>query len=327
MEKRIRQWAAPGSEHRQAMDLTVDTCPPIVCIVGPTAVGKSRLALALAEQFDAEIISADSRQVYRYMDIGTDKPLQSERARVPHHMIDVVAPNDHYSVQRFAAEGRTVLRRLLARGRPAIVAGGTGFYVRSLLDAPSLPAVEPDAELRARLYREAEELGADVLHAGLAERDPVSAARIHPRNLPRVVRALEIVETTGRPVPPPAPGDALPALRIGLEMDRSRLRNIIDERVHRQMRAGLVDETRVLLAMGYDSSLPALQGFGYRQMVQYLHGEFPLDVAVDRYKTATHQYVRRQLTWFRADQRIEWLPVGVDLEARAEHLARSWIEQ
>jgi tRNA dimethylallyltransferase len=300
--------------------------PPVICILGPTAAGKSRLALALAERLGAEIISADSRQVYRYMDIGTDKAGLEERARVRHHLVDVVAPDEPYSAQRFASEGRAVLRRLAAQRRPAIVAGGTGFYVRALLDVPSLPPVQPDPELRARLYREAETTGSDALHVRLAEVDPASAARIHPHNLPRVVRALEIVETTGRPVPLPAPGAGIPALRIGLEIDRVRLRTMIDERIHRQVQGGLVEEARNLLQMGYDPALPALQGFGYREMVSYVRGELPLDVALGRYKIATHKYLRRQVTWFRADERICWLPVDEDLQTRALQLAREWIE-
>jgi tRNA dimethylallyltransferase len=306
-------------------DPPLDEVPTIICVVGPTAIGKSRLAVALAEHIGGEIISADSRQVYRYMDIGTDKPGMEERSRVRHHLLDVVAPDEPYSAQRFAAEGRAVLRRLAAQGRLAIVAGGTGFYLRALIDGLTFPPVQPDPELRARLYREAEEAGGEFLHARLAARDPRSAARIHPHNLPRLVRALEIVETTGRPVPPVSSAASQNALRIGLETDRAHLQRLADERIHRQIQLGLVEETRLLLAMEYDPSLPALQGFGYREMGLYLRGEIPLDVAVARYKTATHQYIRRQLTWFRADDRVRWLPANDDLEARATQLTEAWV--
>src|SRR5947209_13584632 len=309
---------------RQAMSDQLDSTPPIVCVLGPTGAGKTRLALTLAEALGAEIISADSRQVYRYMDIGTDKVSKDHRGRVPHHLIDVAAPDEPYSAQRFASEARAVIRRLGAQGRPAILAGGTGFYVRTLLDVPALPPVEPNPELRSRLYREAEEHGGESLHARLAELDPASSARIHPHNLPRLVRALEIVESTGAPVPVAGAVEAFPALRLGLEIDRGQLRHIVDDRIHRQIRAGLAEETRLLLHMGYDPDLPALQGFGYREMVQYLQGELPLDVAVARYKMATHQYVRRQLTWFRADERIHWLQVGDRLDSDALVLAQEW---
>jgi tRNA dimethylallyltransferase len=316
----------PQNHDCQSLSDSVEPAPKIVCVVGPTAVGKSRLALHLAKSLGGEILSADSRQVYRYMDIGTDKPSPIERASVRHHLIDVVSPAERYSAQRFAAEARAVLRRLGHLGVPAIVAGGTGFYFRTLLDAPGLPRVAPDPELRARLYGEADERSGSALHARLAQSDPASAARIHPNNLPRLIRALEIVESTGRPVPPMPNSDPVPALWIGVDMDRDRLRVIADDRIRRQVERGLLEETRLLLAMGFDPSLPALQGFGYREMVQVLRGALSLEAATRLYQAATHRYIRRQLTWFRPDRRIHWLPADVDLPSRALELAQSWIE-
>jgi tRNA dimethylallyltransferase len=299
--------------------------PPVVAILGPTAVGKSRLAMRLARELDGEIVSADSRQVYRYMDIGTDKPIWRDQMEVRHHMIDVASPDDTYSAQRFAEEGRRILRRLAAKQRLALVVGGTGFYVRALLDGIELPRVPPDPEIRETLRREAAELGPQELHRRLAERDPASAARIHSRNLPRVIRALEITERTGRPVPPLSAADTVPALYIGLLRDRRELWKIADRRALDQLRAGLPEETRLLLAMGYSPDLPSMQGFGYRQMVAYLKGEVLLTEALAQYRAAQHKYIRRQMTWFRADERIVWFDAGSNAEESAQRLARDWL--
>lgn len=298
--------------------------PPVVAIVGPTAVGKSRLALVLASAFGGDIISADSRQVYRYMDIGTDKPSWEDRAAITHHLLDVVSPADGYSAQRFGDEGGRVLRRLAAERRPAFVVGGTGFYVRSLLDGRSLPSVPPDEAFRAALRAEANRGGPEILHRRLARVDPESAARIHPTNLPRVIRALEIVAKSGKPVPPQVHGPPVPALRLGIEMDRDQVRERADRRIVEQMEHGMLTETRLLLEMGYDPASPALQGFGYRQLVAYLEGRCSLDRAVGEYHTATHRFIRRQLTWFRADARILWLPAGENLERRAMDAIRDY---
>jgi tRNA dimethylallyltransferase len=281
--------------------------PRIVVLVGPTAVGKSRLAMTLAEEFDAEIISADSRQVYRYMDIGTAKPSGEERARIKHHMIDLVEPNDTYSARRFTEEGTRVLAAIANRGKLALVVGGTGFYIRGLLDGMSIPRVSPNAELRIRLRDEAAAHGPEVLHARLAGRDPVSAARIHPNNLPRLVRALEIVEQLGTPVPTALPTAALPALFLGLTMERSDMYTAADIRVRAQVDAGLLDEAHNLLSMGYPRECPALTGFGYREMIAFIDGRCDLPTAIAGYQGATRRYIRRQYTWFNADPRIQWL--------------------
>jgi tRNA dimethylallyltransferase len=284
----------------------VSGTPPIVVLVGPTAVGKSRIALRIATEFAGEIVTADSRQVYRYMDIGTAKPSLAEQALARHYMIDLVEPSDTYSAQRFAKEGSRVLRAIGAAGRTAIVAGGTGFYVRALVDRPALPPVPPDESLRTRLRADAAERGAEALHAELARLDSASAQRIHPRNLPRVIRALEIVHVLGEPVPAVPHVESVPALHLGLTFDRGELDAVADFRVVSQIEAGLLDETRILLEMGYDPRSPALSGFAYREMVAYLEGRCTFDQAIADYQAATRRYIRRQLTWFRADARIRW---------------------
>jgi tRNA dimethylallyltransferase len=279
--------------------------PKIIAIVGPTAVGKSRLAMALARELDVAILSADSRQVYRYMDIGTDKPSAEERGLVPHYMLDLIEPNETYSARRFQSEGGAVLRRVGAQKRTVLVVGGTGFYIRALLDGLELPRVAPNRTLRERLRSEAERAGSSSLHAKLAELDPDSARRIHPNNLPRIIRALEVVETTGAPVEA-ARGSSLKALYVGLWMERNLIRTRADERIQRQVSSGLIEETRMLLDMGYDPHGPALSGFGYRQMIEYLQDQTTLEEAVHDYSMATRRYIRRQMTWFSADERIEW---------------------
>lgn len=292
--------------------------------MGPTAVGKSALALRLAQRYEADIITADSRQVYRYMDIGTAKPSGTERALVPHYMLDVVEPSDTYTAARFRDEAGRVLARTAASGRPALIAGGTGFYVRALLDSLSLPAVPPDPNRRAAYAAEVESLGVQALHRRLEELDPTSAARIHPNNVSRVIRALEIVEETGCPVPAPDAGTAREALYLGLSMERRALHEIADRRVLRQVDAGLVEETRLLLEMGYDPASPALSGFGYREMVAYLSGWCTLAQAIEDYQVATHRYIRRQMTWFRADRRIHWVE-GFDPDAEACRTIDEWL--
>lgn len=298
--------------------------PAIVALVGPTAVGKSALALALARRYDAEIVSVDSRQVYRYMDIGTAKPTRAEQAEVRHHMLDLVAPDAPYSAQRFVSEGNAVLRRLAALGRPALVVGGTGFYLRALLDRPGFPPVPPAPEMRASLTAQAEREGVESIHRILAARDPRTAARIHPHNLTRVIRALEVVEALGA-VPEPALGEPIPTLYLGLTTERKTLHRRIAERVRAQLQAGLVAETATLLTMGYEPACDALTGFGYREMVAHLQGRMSLADATERYTAATRQYARRQYTWFRADPRVQWLDIEDRLCERAATSIDGWL--
>jgi len=283
--------------------------PPMIALLGPTAVGKSRYALELCREFGGVILSADSRQVYRYMDIGTAKPTPDEQATVPHYMIDVVDPSESYTAQRFAEEGRRVLAAAAMRRTPVFVVGGTGFYVSVLLDRRALPPVVPDHTLRDELRDEAKLAGPGALHLRLQSVDPASAERIHPNNLPRLIRALEIIEKTGAPVPEERTREPLPAYYLGLQMDRSTLHSVADRRIDEQMRLGLAEEAETLLRMGYAPSLPSLDGLGYRQMIRFLHGEVSREDAVSEYKTATHQYIRRQLTWFRRDPRTQWIDV------------------
>lgn len=299
--------------------------PATVVLVGPTAVGKSRLALQLAQEFGADILTADSRQVYRYMDIGTAKPSRVEQAAVRHYMLDLVAPDEGYSAERFRREGLGVLRRIAADGRVAIVAGGTGFYLRALLDGPAVAKTPPDPAIRARLQAELADHGSHALHRRLVELDPASANRVHPHNIPRLIRALEVVEQTGRPVPPISAGISVPALYLGLRMDRHSLWEVANRRVIAQFEAGLAGETEALLAMGYTAEMPPLAGFAYRQALDYLAGRRSLEQSIAEYQLATRQYIGRQMTWFRQDHRITWLESESGAFGRARQLISSYL--
>jgi tRNA dimethylallyltransferase len=283
--------------------------PSLFVIVGPTAVGKTALSIRLAEAVGGEIISADSRQVYRGMDIGTAKATLEEQVQVPHHLIDIVNPDESLSLAQFQEMAYATIDQILARDRAPFLVGGTGQYVRAVVEGWQVPRVPPDEDLRRKLYQQAEEDGADALHAGLTELDPVAAKRIDPRNVRRVVRALEVCLLTGQPIseqqgksPPP-----YRILMIGLNMPRPRLYECIDQRVERMMAAGLEDEVRGLVAAGYGFDLPAMSGVGYGQFAPYLAGEATLEDVVREIQRATRRFVRHQGNWFRRnDPRIHW---------------------
>jgi tRNA dimethylallyltransferase len=274
---------------------------PLIAITGPTASGKSALALQLGEELGAEIVTADSRQVYKLMDIGTAKPSAEEQARLPHHMIDLVYPDEPYTLALYQRQAYATIDEVLSRGKLPILAGGTPLYVNAVLEGWTIPEVEPDLGLRARLEAEAEAAGPEQLHRRLAELDPDAAAGILPSNTRRIVRALEVIERTGKPIsaqqakgPPP-----YRILTIVLDCERPELYRRIDQRVDRQIEQGLVEEVRGLHNMGYGFDLPSMSGIGYRQIGEYLTGRATLEQAVQRIKWDTHSFVRHQVNWFR----------------------------
>ena len=285
---------------------------PIVVLAGPTGVGKSALAITLAERFGFEIVSADSRQVYRQLAIGTARPTEAERAGVPHHLVDYVNIDEPYSVARFRADGDAVLADLARRGIGALVVGGTQHYVEALVDRIEPPQVPPDPALRAALEREAAERGAEALHARLAAVDPASAATIPAANVRRVIRALEVTSITGRPFSELSRrrGTPLPALRLALTMPRAELYRRVDARVDAMLAAGWLDEIGAVLTAGYAPDLPALSSTGYRELISALRGETPLEEAIQRTKWATHAYIRRQYVWLRRHGGYEWIEQG-----------------
>ena len=286
---------------------------PLIAIVGPTAVGKSELALHLAQRFPAEIIGADSRQVYRYMDIGTNKPSPAERAAVPHHVIDVVEPDQGFSLAMYHKLAMEALGDIRQRGKLPLLVGGSGLYVWSLIEGWKIPHVPPDQKLRRQLEARAEQEGSHRLYQELQDIDPVAAAKINPGNARRIIRALEIYHTTGQPPSQLQRKEApdFPVLLIGLTQERSELCRRIDLRVDRMIQSGLVEEVEQLLEKGYSPFLPSMSGIGYKQIVQFLRGEMTLPEAIDKIKYETHRLARHQYAWFRlGDDRIQWFDVS-----------------
>lgn len=288
----------------------------LIVIVGPTAVGKTEAAIRLAERVGGEIVSADSRQVYRHMDIGTAKPSAGQRARIPHHLIDVVDPDEALSLAQYQAAAHAAIDDIFGRGRQPLLVGGTGLYVKAVTERLRIPAVPPNPELRAELEARAAQEGKLALHDELRRVDPAAAARIDPRNLRRTIRALEVYRLSGQRFselgtvrPPP-----YPIVTIGLTMPRPDLYRRVDARVDEMIAAGLIEETRQL-ARRYDWSLPAMSGLGYRQIGRFLRGECSREDAVASIKRDTRSFVRRQYNWFRpTDPRIRWLDARLEID-------------
>ncbi len=281
----------------------------LVAVVGPTAVGKTALAARLAARFNGEVIGADSRQVYRGMDIGTAKPGPDELAGVPHHLIGIIEPDENFSLGLYLRSAQAAMADIRSHGRLPFLVGGTGLYVRAFLEGWDVPAISPDAEFRYNKEKQAQETGPEDLHAELAAVDPRAAANIDPRNVRRVIRALEVHARTGRAFSdlgrrrPPA----FTSYAIGLTASRAELYRRADARVDSMMAAGFMDEVRGLLERGYGQDLPSMSGIGYRQLAAYLCNEVTLDDAVRQIKTATHRFIRHQYNWFRLrDETIRW---------------------
>ena len=301
--------------------------PPLVVILGPTAAGKTEIAIQLAERLEGEIVSADSRLFYRGMDIGTAKPALAEQVRVPHHLIDVVNPDEVWSLARFQQEARRVIGSIHNRGRLPFLVGGTGQYVRAVIQGWDVPAVEPDARLRSALEAWAYDVGQAGLHARLAVLDRPAAERIDPRNLRRTIRALEVVLTTGRRFSDlrQSGPSAYRLLLIGLIRPRQELYARVDARIAAMMEAGFVAEVEALLKKGYSPELPPLSAIGYKEIIAYLQGVISLEEAVDQIKRATRIFVRRQANWFKPDDpQIHWFQVGDHTVDEIEATIRSW---
>lgn len=295
---------------------------PVIVLLGPTGVGKTPLAVELALALDGEIVSADSRQVYRDMDIGTAKPTRAQRSAVPHHLLDVVAPDEPFTLADFCDRATAALQEIVRRGRTPFLVGGTGQYLAAMLEGWKVPRVPPHPEVRARLQREAEAHGVAALYRRLQEVDPESAARILPGNLRRIVRALEVYEVTGIPFSRQR-GREPPPFRyrvLGLTMERPALYARVDRRAEEMVRQGLVEEVRRLLARGYGWDLPAMSGLGYIQFRPFLEGRCSLEEALERLKHDTHAFIRHQYTWFRRFPVERWFDAGRP-EVSAEVLA------
>ena len=302
----------------------------LVALVGPTGVGKSRVAIELADALPAEIVSADSRLLYRGMDIGTAKPTRQQRQRVPHHLIDMAEPEENWSLAMFKQAAEAAIREIQARGRLPLLVGGTGQYVTAILEGWSPPGREPGRQLRASYEALAVAEGPGELHRRLQAVDPESARRIEPNNVRRLARALEIFELTGAPAsaqrrasPPP-----YPILRLGLTLPRPELYARIDRRIDEMIKAGLITEVHSLLDRGIPIDHPPLSAIGYRQIGEHLLGKRSLESAVAEMRRLSRQYVRRQANWFKlSDSRIEWHIAKPGVERTLTDRIRNWMAE
>ena len=281
----------------------------LIVICGATATGKSDLAVELAKELKGHIVNADSMQLYKGMDIGTAKLSMEERQGIKHHLIDVLSVKEEASVAQYQSDARSIIDQLLEQSIPAIVVGGTGLYIKSILDDLNFPDTDP--EVREKIAKQAEELGADVMHARLEKLDPAAAAAIPKENVRRVVRALEVIELTGRPYTANLPrvgSTKYPQARqFGLVMERETLQERIDLRVERMWEEGLVREVRDLMAEGLLEGRTAQAALGYAQVIKFAQGLMTEEEAKEETKRATRQYARRQETWFSRDERITWI--------------------
>jgi tRNA dimethylallyltransferase len=284
--------------------------PRIVVVAGPTAVGKTALGIALAHEFDGEVVNADSRYLYRGFDIGVAKPDPVERQGIPHHLIDILPPDGQMTLAHYQDLALDAIEKVLGRNKLPILVGGTPLYINAVVEGWRMPRVPPNPSLRAALETEARTRGPDILVERLREVDPAAAERCG-RNLRRVIRALEVYEKTGVPMsaqetkgPPP-----FTALEIGLTMPRDALYRAVDDRVRDQIERGLVAEVRSLLESGVPESAPAMSSLGYRQLAPFVRGESSLEQAIERIRLDTHRYVRHQETWLRRNARLIWFDV------------------
>jgi len=302
------------------------TKPPLILLVGPTAVGKTELSLQLAERLDGEIVSADSRLFYRGMDVGTAKPTPEERARVPHHLIDVANPDEVWSLAVFQGKATEIIADIHARGKLPFLVGGTGQYVRAVTQGWTPPEVKPDERLRGVLEEIKDERGADWLHEKLQQLDPTAAEKIDPRNVRRT-RALEVILNTGRPFSQQRGQSDSPykLLTIGLNRPREELYQRVDERIEAMFEAGLLEEVKGLLAQGYPPELPPMSAIGYRECVKVIKDKLTVEQAKVEMKRATRIFVRRQANWFKEDDPdIHWFYAG---ESNLVDLAEDFIRR
>jgi tRNA dimethylallyltransferase len=302
---------------------------PVLVIVGPTAVGKTALAISIGRHVGGEAISADSRQIYRAMDIGTAKASAEEQAALPHHLIDVVDPDERLTLAQYKEMADDAICDIWSRGKLPILVGGTGLYVRAVTEGWTIPEVPPNAALRTRLEETAAQRGYQALHDDLATVDTAAAAQIDPRNVRRVIRALEVYHETGTPISTlqaKEPPDYR-LLRVGLTLPRPLLYDRIDARIQRMVGQGLVDEVRGLVERGYGFDLAAMSGLGYRQIGEYLRGEASLDEAVALIKRHTRRFVRQQYNWFRLDDpSIHWFDATHLDEPAIQHMVQGWLD-
>ncbi len=303
---------------------------PLIAIVGATATGKTEAAIAVAEAIGGEVVGADAFQVYRGLDIGTAKPSREQRSRVPHHLVDILDPEEDLTLATYLDLANAAFDDIWARGRTPVLCGGSGQYIWALIEGWQVPRVPPDLEHRARLEAFAVNHGAQALHDRLRQTDPQAAERIDFRNVRRVVRALEVIEREGRPLSScqaRLPIDA-EVLIVGLRCPREELHARIDRRIEAMFDAGLVEEVRGLRVQGRGDSRPLRSGIGYKDVSAFLDGEIGLEEATQRTRFATHRLARNQGAWFKdGDERIRWLEAGPEAPAAAAAAAREWTKR
>jgi tRNA dimethylallyltransferase len=300
----------------------------LVAIVGPTAIGKSQLAIRLAHTFNGEIVSADSRQVYRYMDIGTAKPTPQELSLVPHHLIDIVNPDEDFSLAQYQELAYRAVEDIQRRNKLPLLVGGSGLYIWSVLEGWGIPQVPPDPEFRHNLEEKAVRVGRDRLYQELVEVDAMAAQRIDRHNVRRIIRALEVYKGTESSSSRLQYKQAPPfnTLIIGLTTDRAELYRRVDLRVDEMIRRGWAEEVTRLAALGYDFALPAMSGIGYKQLGMFLKGESSLAAAIQQIKFETHRFVRHQYSWFRLkNDKIRWFDIQSKMSSEITELISKFI--
>jgi tRNA dimethylallyltransferase len=299
----------------------------LIAIVGPTAVGKSELAIRLAKRFNGEIINADSRQVYRFMDIGTAKPDTQDLKALPYHLINIIDPDKSFSLSLYHELALRLINDLSLKGNIPFLVGGTGQYIWALLEGWAVPNIPPDREFREAMEIKAKEKGAMALYEELQSKDSDAAKRIMPTNTRRIIRALEIIKYSREKTSYKKVKPSFNYLIIGLTADRSLLYEMIDKRVDKMINSGFVEEVKSLLNMGYDLGLPSMSGIGYQQIGRYLKEEISLKEAIQEIKYETHRFARKQYAWFRLqDNRIHWFDVSSDIEDNMNKLISEFLK-
>lgn len=294
----------------------------LTVVAGPTASGKTRLAIDIAKAVGGEIVSADSMQIYKYMDIGSAKPTAEERSEVKHHLIDFLEPDAEFSVADYTEAAHGVISDIAARGKIPVMCGGTGLYINSVVNDITFGETETDYEMRAELQKYADENGNEALLKMLAEVDSVSAARLHPNNVRRVIRAIEFYRLTGQTISEHqdltkrTDGRYAPVM-FCIDWDREELYERINKRVDIMLKSGLIEEVRRLTDMGYTKALNSMKAIGYKEIIDYFNGEYTYEEAVELIKQSSRRYAKRQLTWFRRDDRIHWLDAKGNLFEQA----------
>ena len=304
----------------------------LIVVAGPTASGKTRLAIDIAKSVNGEIVNADSMQIYKYMNIGSAKPTLEEQSEAKHHLIDFLEPDEEFSVANYTELAHKVIAEISSRGKIPIMCGGTGLYINSVVNDITFGEIETDYKLREELNELAKQHGSQYLLDILKEFDPVSAQRLHPGNLRRIVRAIEFYRTTGIPISEhqemtKQKESRYEPLMLCVKWDRDVLYDRINKRVDIMMNDGLLDEVKQLMEMGYTKELNSMKGIGYKEIIDYFEGNMSLEDTVNLIKQSSRRYAKRQLTWFRRDKRIHWLDANEDFLAEGIQLCKEFIGQ